>query len=172
MSSNEKIYVAFDAVNDMASYNLLLDFKKQDGSIFAFYNGAKYAKELDKVSDDILKASIQGNMDDADIVLILLSKTVKSMRRFVKWQIEYALSKNKPVIVMNNSKIRGMDLDITPTILKNHLSLFIPFEEKALEVACTYWPKSFKEHRSNGEKTPYRYEYEVYKQIYSEEEND
>ena len=172
MGNTEKIYVAFDAVNDMANYNKLMTFRKQDGSVFDFYNGARFAKELDKVSDDILKASIQENMEEADIILVLLCKTVKSMRRFVKWHLEYAVSKNKPIIVMNNSKIRGMDMDITPTILKNHLSLFIPYEEKALEVACAYWPKSFKEHRANGDKTPYRYDYEVYQQIYNENEEE
>ena len=172
MSNSEKIYVALDAINDMNNYKKLMDFRKQDGSVFDFYNGARFAKEIDKASDEVVKTSIQENMEEADIILVLLCKTVKSMRKFVKWQLEYAVSKNKPIIVMNNSRIRGMDTDITPTILKNHLCLFVPYEEKALEVACAYWPKSFKEHRANGDKTPFKYDSTVYEQIFNEENNE
>ena len=32
MSNSEKIYVAFDAINDMNNYKKLMDFRKQDGS--------------------------------------------------------------------------------------------------------------------------------------------
>ena len=109
-------------------------------------------------------------MDDASIVLVVLSKTLKSMRRFSKWQVEYAISKEMPIIVLNNSRIRAIDNDITPTILKNHLCLYIPNDEKALELACLNWPKSNTLHIQNGDKTPYRYDYDVYKELYNEED--
>lgn len=169
MSYKGKIYVAFDALNDMKAYKALKQFKQTDGSLFDFYDGANFAKLLDVEQDDTLKAKIQKNIDDADVVLVVLSKTLKSMRRFSKWQVEYALSSEKPVIVMNNSPIRGIDNDIAPTILKNHLCLYIPNEEQALELACMNWPKSNKEHLENGDKSPYRYDYDVYKELYDEE---
>lgn len=172
MKYDGKIYVAFDALNDMKMYKELKGFKQSDGSSFNFYDGCQFAKELDQVNDDVLKAKIQKNMDDADIVLVLLSKTLKSMRRFSKWQIEYAINKQMPIITMNNSRIRGIDYDICPTALKNHLSLIIPFDEKALSLACINWPKSAKEHYKNGDKLPQRYNKEVYDQLYNEEENE
>lgn len=171
MSYKGKIYVAFDALNDTKAYNQLKDFRQSDGSIYDFYDGARYAKDLDKISDENLKALIQQNMEDADIILILLSKTLKSMRRFSKWQIEYAISKNKPIIVLNNSPLRGLDYDITPTPLKNHLCLYVPYDTQALELACMNWPRSNKEHHNNNDKNPYRYDSEVYKQLFNEEED-
>ena len=59
MANSEKIYVAFDAINDMNNYKKLMDFRKQDGSVFDFYNGARFAKEIDKASDEVVKASIE-----------------------------------------------------------------------------------------------------------------
>ena len=167
---NEKIYVAFDALNDIKARKALNNFKTSDGKSFNFYDGQEYAKLLDNEADDSLKAKIQKNMDEASIVVVLLSKTLKSMRRFSKWQIEYAINKEKPIIVLNNSKIRAIDNDITPTILKNHLCLYIPYDERALALACLNWPKSHLEHLKNGDKTPYRYDYDVYKELYNEED--
>jgi len=170
MAYNGKIYVALDALNDMKALKELKNFKQTNGSEFNFYEGAAFAKELDQTSDDELKAKIQKNMDEADVVLVLLSKTLKSMRRFSKWQVEYAIETGKPILVMNNSPLRGIDNDIAPTVLKNHLCLYIPNDAVALELACMNWPKSNEEHKKNNDKTPYRYSYETYKEIYNEEE--
>ncbi len=172
MAYTGKIYIAYDALNDKALISKIKEFRQSDGSIFDFYDGSRFVKDLDKVSDINLKALIQENMEEADIVLVLLSKTLKSMRRFSKWQIEYAISKNKPIIVMNNSRLRGIDYDVCPTALKNHLCLIIPNDEKALELACINWPKSHKAHHGNNDKLPYRYDAEVYKEVYLENKEE
>ena len=52
------------------------------------------------------------------------------------------------------------------------LCLYIPYEEQALNLACLNWPKSFKEHLENNDKSPYRYDYDVYKELYDEEEDN
>lgn len=165
-----KIYVAFDAINNKKERNELDKFRQSDKSKFDFYDGAEFSKLLDVENDDSLKAKIQKNMDDASIVLVLLSKTLKSMRRFSKWQIEYAINTKKPIIVLNNTRIRAIDNDIAPTALKNHLCLYIPYDEKALELACMNWPMSHKEHLEKDDKCPYRYDYNVYKELYDEED--
>ena len=170
MNSNQKIYVAFDAINDMKARKALDNFSKANGEKFNFYDGAEFAKLLDVEADDTLKAKIQKNMEDAYAVVVMLSKTLKSMRRFSKWQVEYAINAQKPIIVLNNSPIRAIDNDFAPTVLKNHLCLYIPYEEKALELALMNWPKSHDEHVKNGDKSPYRYDYDVYKELYGEGE--
>ena len=169
MGYKGKIYVAFNALNDMNMYKALEAFEQEDGSKFNFYNGAQFANLLDKENDDVLKNKIQKNMDGSDLVVVLLSKTLKSMRRFSKWQVEYAINKQMPIIALNNNALRGVDYDIMPTILKNHLCLIVPNDPKALELACYNWPNSAKEHYQNNDKTPYRYDYEVYKELFKEE---
>ena len=169
MGYKGKIYVAFNALNDMNMYKAITAFRQEDGSSFDFYDGAMYANLLDKENDDVLKNKIQKNMDKADIVLVVLSKTLKSMRRFSKWQVEYAINTQKPIIVLNNTKLRGVDYDVMPTILKNHLCLIIPNDSKALELACYNWPSSAKLHYDNNDKTPYRYDYDTYKELFNEE---
>ena len=170
MGSSDKIYVIYDSLANSEAYKNLKNFKQSDGTNFNIYDGVKFLRSLDKVSDDELKAAIFENMDSADVVLVLLSKNVKSMRKFIKWQIEYAVSEKKVLISMNCNRLRSLDYDVTPTILKNKLSLFLPYNEKALELALLNWPKSFKEHSKNGDTGPYRYEMDVYYKLFSEEE--
>ncbi|MBQ7277033.1 MAG: TIR domain-containing protein [Bacilli bacterium] len=172
MAYTGKIYVIYDSFGNANAYKTLKEFKQSDGSAFDFYDGIKYLKSLDKVSDDELKAAIFENMDEADAVIVLLSKNVKSMRKFIKWQIEYAVNEKKVLMSMNCNRLRSLDYDVTPTILKNRLSLFLPYEEKALELALINWPKSFKEHVANGDNGPYRYDMEVYYDLYREENDD
>lgn len=165
-----KIYVIFDGVANSKAYDELKKFKQADGEKFDFYDGIEYLKELDKTNDDELKAKIQENMNQADCVLVLLSKNVKSMRRFIKWQIEYAVNQEKVLFSMNCNRIRSIDYDVTPTILKNKLSLYLPFDASALELGLMNWPKSFKEHLKQGEVKPYRYDKSVYEQLFNVEE--
>ena len=58
------------------------------------------------------------------------------------------------------------------TILKSHLSLHIPYDAKAFELAINNWPKSHEEHMKNekDQRKIYKYAESVYKQILEEEE--
>ncbi len=172
MAFSGKIYVAFDAAKDTNEYEKFVQFKQSDSTPYNFYDGSMFLKELDKTPDDVLKEKMQKNMDAADIVVILLSKTVKSMRRFVKWQVEYAIHQAKPIIAINPNRIRSVDYDVCPTILKSSLSLHIPYNERVFELAVMNWPSSDKEHRKNEKelKKTYKYANSVYEEVLQEED--
>lgn len=169
MAYTGKIYVIYDSQANAGAYAKLKEFKQSDGSNFDIYDGVKFLKSLDKVSDEELKDAIFANMDLADAVIVLLSKNVKSMRKFIKWQIEYAVNKKMVLMSMNCNRVRSLDYDVTPTILKNRLSLFLPYDEKALELALANWPESFASHVKNGDNSPVRYSMDVYYQLFAEE---
>lgn len=167
-----KIYIAVDAANDV---KYLEEFKikvKQDSSDYIFFDGVDYFKELDKTSDDILKLKIQKNLERADIIIVLLTKTFKSMRKFSKWQLEHAINVGKPIIAVNPNRIRSVDYDVCPTILKSRLSLHVPYDKTAIELAIANWPASHYEHMKNEKeiKKTYKYAESVYSQIFEEEE--
>ncbi len=170
--NQQKIYVALDALNDIKYYNKFKEFKTNNDYAYNFYDSVSFFKELDKTPDDILKQKIQQNIDLADAVVVLLTKTLKSMRKFPKWQLEYAIKSGKPIIAINPNRIRSVDYDVCPTILKSSLSLHIPYNEKALELALMNWPKSHKEHllKDKDLKKTFKYSESVYQEIFVEEE--
>lgn len=167
-----KIYVAIDASKDIKYYE---DFKQMVSSTsddYVMFDGIDYFKELDKTPDDVLKLKIQKNLERADVIVILLTKTLKSMRRFSKWQVEHAIRIGKPIIAINPNRIRSVDYDVCPTILKTHLSLHIPYDALAFSVAVRNWPESHYKHMENEkeQRKIYKYAESVYQQIFAEEE--
>ena len=166
------IYVAIDASNDVKYYEEFKRMLRSNGGHYNFFDSIDYFKELDKTPDDMLKFKIQKNLERADIVVVLLSKTLKSMRRFSKWQIEHAINTGKPIIAVNPNRIRSADYDVCPTILKSHLSLHIPYDANAFALAIKNWPASHAEHYKNEkeQRKIYKYAESVYQQIFSEEE--
>lgn len=166
------IYVAIDASNDIKYYEEFKSLLRTSDEHFNIFDSIDYFKQLDKNPDDEVKFKIQKNLERADIVVVLLTKTFKSMRKFSKWQLEHAINIGKPIIAINPNRIRSVDYDVCPTILKTHLSLHIPYDIKALEVAVKYWPASHAEHMKNEkeQRKIYKYAESVYNQIFSEEE--
>ena len=49
MAYTGKIYIAYDALNDKALISKTKEFRQSDGSIFDFYDGSRFVKDLDKV---------------------------------------------------------------------------------------------------------------------------
>lgn len=166
------IYVAIDASNDIKYYKEFKLMLRDNGITNNIYDGIDYFKEFDKTPDDMLKFKIQKNLERADVIVVLLTKTLKSMRKFSKWQIEHAINIGKPIIAVNPNRIRSADYDVCPTILKSHLSLHIPYDARAFELAINNWPSSHAEHMKNEKdlRKIYKYSESVYQQIFSEEE--
>ena len=166
------IYVAIDASKDIKYYEEFKTMLKSNDVKCNIFDGIDYFKEFDKTPDDVLKFKIQKNLERADVIVVLLTKTLKSMRKFSKWQVEHAINTGKPIIAVNPNRIRSVDYDVCPTILKSHLSLHIPYDAKAFELAINNWPKSHEEHMKNekDQRKIYKYAESVYKQILEEEE--
>ncbi|MFA6661851.1 MAG: TIR domain-containing protein [Bacilli bacterium] len=168
MSYKGKIYVICHETFDVKAYNKLKDMRQTDDSQFNFIDSLSLSVQLNVLNDEELKLLLYKNMDEADIVLILLSKKVKSMRKFVKWQVEYAINQEMPIICINNSPLRSMDYSITPTKLKKRRSLFISYDSEVLELACMNWVQSNKKHSDMGENIPYCYDKAVYDELNAE----
>ena len=83
-------------------------------------------------------------MDEAKVVVVLFGQYTKSYRRFTRWQIEYAINTDKPIIAININGIRSVDFDRCPTILKKNLAVHIASQAPILEYALMNWPQSHK----------------------------
>lgn len=165
MSIQEKVYVAYDADNDHDFYEQITDWVKSDNTSFNFINGYEYSKLLDKVNDDILKAQILARMDESSVCVLLIGKKTKSFRRFVRWQIEYAINSGKPIIAVNINGIRSVDYERCPTILKKNLSIHIASQAPILEYALLNWPASHEKYHAAEKNATYRYSNDIYDEL-------
>lgn len=162
MSYQEKIFVAYDGPNDQNTYNELTKMIQSDNSSFLFYSAAELHKRLDKDSDEVLKEKIYNLMSGSKVCLVLVGKTTKTFRRFIKWQIERALNTNMPIIMVNPNNIRTVDFDRCPTLMKKNLALHVSMQAEIIEFALLNFPASHAKHREAEFNSPLRYAQSVY----------
>lgn len=171
MPYRDKIYVAYDGKNDSVFFKQMKKWKQSDGSLFDFFDAFDLSvdiekiKEIDRFKEDALKKVLQERMRESSICILLCSKTTKSYRKFIRWQIEFAIASNMPIIVCNVNGIRSVDYDRCPTVLKKNLSLHITFQPEMVEYACERWPESHAKHREKNHTYTIRYSEKIYEKL-------
>lgn len=165
MAYNEKVYVAFDNLNDLEAYKQIKLWKQNDESDFNFVDGFDICKEIEKTNDEILKDRLKQRMLECRICVVLIGKVTKSYRKFTRWQIECAINNDIPIVAINTNGIRSVDFDRCPTTLKKNLSIHISFQTPIFEFALENWPDSHKQHRQDGKNLNYRYSNEIYEKL-------
>lgn len=161
MKFNDKIFVAFEST-DFDSYKAMKEWKTSEGESFDFYDAYEESFDIDKLSDDTVKMRMHEKMQYAKVCIILIGAKTKSFRKFIRWQIEYAINANLPIIAININGIRSVDFDRCPTILKKTLSIHITYQAEILEYALKEWITSFKNHKKDEDNRTYRYKNEIY----------
>lgn len=168
MAYNEKIYVAYDGKNDLNYYMEMKNWIQSDGSNFQFYDGYDLYKKLEKIPDEDLKLEIRERMKLSEVCVLLISKTTKRYRKFIRWQTEAAINGNIPIIAVNVNGIRSVDYDRIPMILKKKkqtISLHITFQAPILEYALLHWPDDFRMHLEKGNIYTFRYSNDIYESL-------
>lgn len=163
--TNANIYVAFDGKNDLEYYEKLKEFTQEDGSKFNFTDGFEFYSQVDKVDDDQLKQNVLNKVKEASIVVVLMGTTTKTMRKYIRWQVEGAINLGLPIIVVNENNIRSIDFDRCPMLVKKSLSLHISFNEKVLRCAVEAWPALHYGYVNKEKKGLFRFPAEVYTQL-------
>lgn len=159
------VYLAFDGTNDLEQFKQIQEWEFSNNQKYTFIDGLDLYKQLDKTNDEVLKAQVRERMNLANVCVLLINKTTKSFRRFIRWQIEHAINNNMPIIAINVNGIRSVDYDRVPTILKKNLAIHIAFQAKILEFAIDNWPESHNQYSLKEVKNSFKYSEEVYNSL-------
>lgn len=160
-----KTYVAFDADNDIHYYRLMQAWKKNDNTSFNFYDAHDLNNLLSWSSEETIKAKLAERMINTKVFILLVGNNTKYLYKFVRWEIEQAIKREKPIIVVNLNKKRSKNSDLCPAILNNELSVHISFNQKIIEHAINNWGQSDKNYRKSNKKEDYYYKDFVYKEL-------
>ncbi|MGD9488104.1 MAG: TIR domain-containing protein [Calditrichaceae bacterium] len=161
----DKTYVAFDADNDIHYYRLMQAWKKNDNSSFNFYDAHDLNNLMSWSSEETIKARLAERMKNSKVFILLVGNNTKFLYKFVRWEIDQALKREKPIIVVNLNKKRSRDTERCPAILNSELAVHISFNQKIIEYAINNWPSSEEYYRKNNEKGDYYYKDSVYKEL-------
>lgn len=165
MAYANKTYVCFDADTDILYYRLMTAWKENDKIEFNFHNAHEINNLRDGSSEATIKAKLRERLKNTKVLVVLIGENTKSLYKYVRWEIEWAIENDIPIIAVNLNKKKVMDDKLCPPLLKTELAIHIPFGQKIMDYALNHWPDSHANYKKKGETGAYTYKDSVYEKI-------
>lgn len=165
MVYRNKTYVAFDGDTDIRSYWLMKAWKQNDNTDFNFHDAHDLKQARDSSTEETIKRSLRDRMNNSKIFVLLVGQNTKNLYRFVRWEIELALSMNLPIVVVNLNQQRSHDAALCPPILRDALAMHISFSPKIMQFALEAWETWHYQHQRDGKTGPFYYDIETYRAL-------
>ncbi|GAB6069906.1 TIR domain-containing protein [Thiomicrorhabdus hydrogeniphila] len=149
MSYRNKTYIIFDADSDMHYYRLMTAWNNNDKFVFNFHNAHDLNSLTYRASEEQIKRKLRERMAQTKQVIVLVGESTKNLHKFVRWEIEVAISMDLPIIAVNLDKSNSATAK-TPPILKNE-SYFVsvPFEVLKVKYALDNFPSEYHREKNN-----------------------
>ncbi len=163
MPYRNKTFVSFDGDLDIVYYRLMQAWKQNDGIEFNFYNAHDLNTARDSSQDSSIKAQLAERMRNSKLFVLLVGERTRYLTKFVRWEIEQAISRQLPIIVVNLNGRRSMDGERCPSLAQQTLAVHISFNAAIMQHALDNWPKSHDGLLASGMSGPYYYKDEVYR---------
>jgi len=165
MGYANKTFVSFDGDTDMHYYRLMTAWKQHDGMSFNFYNAHDINSARDSSTESSIKAQLSERLRNSKVFVLLIGESTRYLYKFVKWEIEQAITRQLPIIGVNLNGKRSMDPARCPPVLQPALAIYVPFSVAAIEHALENWPTSEPIRRREGKTGAFYYPDEVYKKL-------
>ncbi|EPU3919588.1 TIR domain-containing protein [Aeromonas hydrophila] len=149
MSYRNKTYIIFDADNDMPYYRLMTAWKEHDHIEFDFHNAHELNRLTDRASEEQIKSKLRERLSNTKQVLVLVGNNTRYLYKFVRWEMEVAMSLDLPIIAVNLDKSNGETVK-TPPILAKAYYVSVPFEMKKIKFALDNFPSQYHREKRNG----------------------
>ena len=164
MAYKNKVYVSFDADNNIHYYWLMKAWNQNKEIDFSFYDAHNINNNYNK-SEESIKSALMERFRNTKIFVLLVGEHTKYLYRFVRWEIEQAIKRKLPIIVVNLNGKRSIDYDLCPAILRNQLAIHISYNASILQYALLHWPDSYEKYKKADESGPYYYGDNVYEKL-------
>jgi hypothetical protein len=145
-----KTYVIFDGDSDMWAYAYMKGWKSNENLDFNFYDAHDLRPLTDRASDETIYRRLRERFSSAKQVIVLVGDNTKSLRKFVRWELEIALELALPIIAVCLNGARGIDVNRCPPILKNEYVVHVPFTAAIIQHALDYFPGDYASRTESG----------------------
>lgn len=166
MSYTNKTYIAFDADNDIRYYRLMQAWKSNEHHDFNFHNAHDLNTLMHYSSEETIKNKLRERLQNTKIFILLVWENTKYLYKFVRWEIEQAISRDIPIIVVNLNGKRSIDSINCPAIARDNLAIHVSFNQRIIEHAMNTWPDLYKKYKSEWKCWWYYYKESVYDNLW------
>jgi hypothetical protein len=164
VSYRNKTYVIFDGDNDMWAYAYMKGWKENERVDFNFYDAHDLRPLTDRASEETVKAALRERMANAKQVVVLVGEQTKNLYRFVRWEIDLALGKNLPIVVVNLNGKRSWDPGRCPAVLADAYAVHVAFKMTIIKHALDDFPDEYSRKDSSAS-GPREYEDRTYRDL-------
>lgn len=140
-------------------------WKQHEGIEFNFFNAHDLNSARDTSLTESIKRQLRERLKNSKVLVVLVGEKNKNLYRFVRWEMEQALSLKLPIIAVNLNKKRQLDPNRCPPIIRDELAIHISYNPAIMQYALEHWLDEHKQHVRNGETGPYFYKNSVYEQL-------
>ncbi|MGB5960999.1 MAG: TIR domain-containing protein [Coleofasciculaceae cyanobacterium] len=165
MGYRNKTYVGFDADTDMHSYRLMQAWKAHEHIDFNFYNVHDINSNLKLTSEQTIKRQLRERFDNTKGFVLLVGEKTKNLYKYVRWEIEEAIERNLPIIVVNLNMKRKLDNNLCPPIIRDGLAVHISFNAAIVKYALDDWENSHYQKLRENDHQDYYYPAIVYEYL-------
>jgi hypothetical protein len=165
MPYRNKTFVSFDGDSDIRYYRLMQAWKQNDGFDFNFYDAHDVNSARDSSLEASIKAQLAERMRNSRIFVLLVGEKTRYLHKFVKWEIEQAISRDLPIIAVNLNGRRAIDSERCPPVLQPELAVHISFNAAIMLHALDTWPTEHARQRSNRGFGPFYYDEPTYRRL-------
>ncbi len=150
MSYKNKTYVIFDADTDIRIYRLMTAWKANDNIDFNFHDAHDLNNLMSAASEEQIKRKLRERLNNTKQAIVLVGENTKNLFKFVRWEIEVAISMDIPIIAVNLCKSNSTTSK-TPAILKdNAYFVSVPFEQQKIKYALDNFPAEYHRKKSKA----------------------
>lgn len=165
MPYRNKTYVCFDGDTDIHYYRLMQAWHQSDRSTFSFYNAHDLNTARDTSQEQSIKRQLRERLLNTRIFVVLIGAKTRYLVKFVRWEMEQALSLNLPIIGVNLNGLRQQDPERCPITIREELAVYVSFNPNIMQHALENWPEHHAQLRREGKKGPYFYAASAYAQL-------
>ena len=165
MAYRNKVYVCFDGDNDIHYYRLMQAWHQSDHTQFTLYNAHDLNTARESSQEASIKRQLRERLLNSKVLVVLIGQNTRYLYKFVRWEIEQAMSIGLPIIAVNLNNLRQQDTDRCPPIIKDELVIHISFRAAILQYALENWPAEHVRFKQEGKTGPYYYASAVYERL-------
>ena len=162
MAYRNKAFVSFDGDTDIHYYRLMRAWKQRDGTTFDFFDAHDINTARDTSTEETIRRRLGERLANTKVLVSLVGERTRYLYRFVRWELEQAISRDIPIIACNTNGSRHLDSDRCPPVIRDHLVMHVSFNAKILQYALENWPAQYRNLRVSGGSGPYYYEPSIY----------
>ena len=142
----------------MHYYRLMQAWKEHENIAFNFHNAHEINNLRDGSSEEQIKRKLRERLANTKVLVVLIGENTRNLHKFVRWEIEYAIENDIPIIAVNLNGKRRKDDDRCPPILRDTLAVHVAYGQKILNHALNNWPDNHAKLRKEGKAAGYHYD--------------